>query len=69
MADGALRGTSEGPRTPPISNQPEVSVPIELALQPPSEGTDSVVSGLADGTVLGKARFGPRRTQLRTVNS
>jgi hypothetical protein len=48
MSDGALRGTSEDPDAA-ISNQPEVSVPIELALQPPSEGTGSVVSGMRTG--------------------
>ena len=51
MSNGALPATSADPDTA-ISNQPEVSVPIELAIQPPSEGTDSQAAGAADGTEL-----------------
>jgi glutamyl endopeptidase len=51
MSNGVLPRASEDPDTP-VSNQPEVSVPIELAIQPPSEGTDSGASGVANGTEL-----------------
>jgi hypothetical protein len=46
-----------------------VSVPIELAVQPPSEGTDSVVSGVADGTelVAGQVRIEARLSELWTA--
>jgi hypothetical protein len=68
MSDGALRDTSEDADAA-ISNQPEVSVPIELAVQPPSEGTDSVVSGVADGTELveGQVRTEARLSELWTA--
>jgi hypothetical protein len=68
MSDGALRGTSEDPDAA-ISNQPEVPVPIELAVQPPSEGTDSVVSGVADGTelVAGQVRTEARLSEHWTA--
>jgi glutamyl endopeptidase len=77
MSDGALPRASEDLDTP-ISNQPEVSVPIELAMQPPSEGTGPVASGVADGTELveGHVRTeaalselwtAPATTQLRDI--
>jgi glutamyl endopeptidase len=51
MPNGALSPTSADPDTA-ISNQPEVSIPIELALEPPSEGTDSQAAAASDGTEL-----------------
>jgi len=68
MSDGALGGTSEDADAA-ISNQPDVSVPIELAAQPPSEGTDSVVSGVADGTELveGQVRTEAQLSELWTA--
>ena len=52
MSNGALPRTSDDSDFA-ISNQPEVSVPIaQPVFQPPSEGTDPMVSGVADGTEL-----------------
>jgi glutamyl endopeptidase len=51
MSDGGLPAMSADPDTA-ISNQPEVSIPIELALQPPSEGTDSQAAAASNGTEL-----------------
>ena len=71
MSNGALPGTSEDPDAA-ISNQPEVSGPIELAepvFQPPSEGSDSAVSGVANGTeqVEGHARTEAELSELWTA--
>ena len=78
MSNAALPRTSDD-QDFAISNQPEVSVPIaQPVFQPPSEGTDSVVSAVADGTELveGHVRTeaalselwtAPATTQLRDI--
>jgi glutamyl endopeptidase len=80
MSNGVPPRTSDDPDNA-ISNQPEVSAPVELAepvFQQPSEGTDSAVAGAADGTeqVEGRARSegapgelwtAPATTQLRDI--
>ena len=51
MSNGVLPAMSVDPDTA-VSNQPEVSAPVELAIQSPSEGTDSQVAATSDGTEL-----------------
>src|SRR4029453_10505257 len=51
MSKGVIPAPSVDPDTA-ISNQPEVSVAIELAIQSPSEGTDARVAAASDGTEL-----------------